>query len=132
MFEHFRWRHIPALYFGCAFCVGAILSPLRGSATTMALFGFPPNITTIPETWPVWQAGQGRIILLGVLMHVFYWRRQYAACDTILMGTALLGINDCLVARSYGDTQWAAIRLIASFAFASTGYFGWTAAGARP
>jgi hypothetical protein len=66
-------------------------------------------------------------MLLGLLMHVFYWRRQYAVCDTLLMGTAFLGLNDSMVVWLYGDDrQWAWVRLFGSFAFGATGYFGWT------
>lgn len=127
MFQDFHWTHLPALYFGISFCVGAVTSPLQGNAATMAMFGFPPRVTAIPETGVVWQAGQGRIILLGLLMHAFYWTKQYHSCDVMLMGAAFLGFNDYLVAKKLGKYTWAWVRLVASIAFASTGYFGWTA-----
>lgn len=90
----FSLRHIPALYFAFAHISPLITSPLFGTAWTMALYGLPQRIVDVPESWPAWEAGQGRTILLGLLMHSFYWRRQYAACDTILIGVAFLGLND--------------------------------------
>ncbi|KAI0549955.1 hypothetical protein F4679DRAFT_583951 [Xylaria curta] len=92
----------------------------------MELYGLPPSISTVPETWPVWQAGQGRTILLGLMMHYFYWRGQYAECDALLMGVAVLGVNDYLVIRDHGNQLWAWSRIFFSIAFASTGYFGLT------
>ncbi|RYP38706.1 hypothetical protein DL767_002446 [Monosporascus sp. MG133] len=126
MFQDFSFRHLPAFYFAFSNCVGAVLTPLCGTSSVIGLYGLPPQIADVPETWPVWQAGQGRIILLGLLMHVFYWRRQYAVCDTLVMGVAWLGINDFMVAWNHGDRTWAWVRLFGSFAFASTGFFGLT------
>lgn len=126
MFQDFSWRHLPALYFGFANCIGIVMNPLKGSTSTMSMYGFQPNITDVPETGPVWEAGQGRTILLGLLMHAFYWRGQYAACDTMLMGAAWLGVHDFLVFWDQRDMAWAWFRLVGSVAFAATGYFGWT------
>lgn len=127
MIWKFRLGHIPALYFAFANCVGLVMTPLGGTSSVISLYGLPPRIANVPETWPVWQAGQGRIVLLGLLMQYFYWRRQYAECDTLLMGVAWLGIVDFFVAFNYGDSLlWAWCRLLFSFAFASTGYFGMT------
>ncbi|KID79612.1 uncharacterized protein G6M90_00g017820 [Metarhizium brunneum] len=126
MFQHVSIRHIPALYFAFANCVGLVMDPLSGPCSLIELYGLPPAIADVPETWPVWRAGQGRIILLGLLMHVFYWRRQYAVCDVLLVGTAFLGINDCMVVWHNGDKTWAWIRLFGSFAFGAAGFFGLT------
>lgn len=126
MSQNFSIRHIPALYFAFANCIGLVMAPLRGTHAVMELYGFPTSTSNIPETWPVWQAGQGRIILLGLLMHYFYWRGQYAECDAILMGVAFLGVNDFLVMFDHGNVVWAWSRLIFSILFASTGYFGLT------
>ncbi|KAI2472364.1 hypothetical protein F4781DRAFT_383423 [Annulohypoxylon bovei var. microspora] len=126
MSKRFSIRHIPALYFAFANCVGLVLLPLRGNRAVIELYGLPSNISSVPETWPVWQAGQGRTILLGLLMHYFYWRGQYAECDTILMGVAFLGFSDFLVFWGHGDLMWAWTRVLFSIAFASTGYFGLT------
>ena len=131
MDKRFSFRHIPALYFAFANCVGLVMTPLQGSGAVMELYGFPPHISSIPETWTVWQAGQGRTILLGLAMHYFYWRGQYAECDALLMGVAVLGINDYLVLRDHGNDLWAWSRIIFSIAFASTGYFGWTQSRTR-
>lgn len=106
--------------------MGAVLDPLNGPRSLIELYGLPPPIANVPETWPVWRAGQARIILLGLLMHVFYWRRQYTVCDTLLMGTALLGINDYMVVWHHGDKTLAWIRLFGSFAFGAAGFFGLT------
>ncbi|KAI1206765.1 uncharacterized protein F4807DRAFT_463454 [Annulohypoxylon truncatum] len=119
-------RHIPALYFAFANCVGLVLALLRGNRALVELYGLPSNIFEVPETWPVWQAGQGRIILLGLMMHYFYWRGQYAECDALLMGVAFLGFNDFLVTWDHGNLVWAWCRIVSSIAFASTGYFGLT------
>ncbi|KAI0207022.1 hypothetical protein F4808DRAFT_454929 [Astrocystis sublimbata] len=53
-------------------------------------------------------------------------RRQYAECDALLMGVAVLGVNDYFVLRGHGNELWAWFRIVFSIAFASTGYFGWT------
>ncbi|KAF2972756.1 hypothetical protein GQX73_g785 [Xylaria multiplex] len=119
----FSIRHLPALYFAFANCIGLILAPLRGNRTVMELYGFPTNISEVPETWPVWQAGQGRTILLGLTMHYFYWHKQYAECDALLMGVAFLGLNDFLVMLNHGNQIWAWSRIFFSIVFASTGYF---------
>ncbi|KID87532.1 hypothetical protein MAJ_11120, partial [Metarhizium majus ARSEF 297] len=113
MFQHVSIRHIPALYFAFANCVGAVLDTLSGPRSLIELYMYelPPAIANVPETWPVWRAGQARIILLGLLMHVFYWR-------------PLLGINDCMVVWHHGDKIWAWIRLFGSFAFGAAGFFG--------
>ncbi|KAI1345650.1 hypothetical protein F5Y01DRAFT_51333 [Xylaria sp. FL0043] len=92
----------------------------------MELYGFLTNISDVPETWPVWQAGWGRIILLGLMMHYFYWRGQYAECDALLMGVAFLGVNDFLVILDHGDSFWAWSRIFGCMIFACTGYFGLT------
>ena len=93
----------------------------------MAMFGLPPNITAVSETGIVWQTGKGRIILLGLLRHAFYWTKQYHACDVMLMGAAFLGANDFLLVRKLGKFNWALTRPVSSIAFALTGYFGWMA-----
>ncbi|KAI0408516.1 hypothetical protein F4802DRAFT_550160 [Xylaria palmicola] len=103
MGNNFSIRHIPSLYFAFANCVGLVLAPLCGNRAAMALYGFPPGISGVPETWPVWQAGQGRTILLGLLMHYFYWRGRHAECDALLVGVAFLGLNDFLVVLGHGD-----------------------------
>ncbi|KAI4859028.1 hypothetical protein F4820DRAFT_188992 [Hypoxylon rubiginosum] len=127
MSKRFSIRHIPALYFAFANCVGLVLAPLRGSRAVIELYGLPPSISSVPETWPVWQAGQGRTILLGLMMHYFYWRGQYAECDALLMGVAFLGINDFFVFFYQGEKLlWAWTRILFSVAFASAGYFGLT------
>lgn len=126
MFENFSLRHVPALYFACSNCLGAVLTPLYGTSTIIGLYGLPPQIADVPETWPVWQAGQGRTILLGLLVHYLYWTRQYAACDALLAGVAWLGINDFWVVWHNGNNSWAWFCLFGSFAFASTGFFGLT------
>ncbi|KAI6081523.1 hypothetical protein F4821DRAFT_249066 [Hypoxylon rubiginosum] len=127
MAKHFYIGHIPALYFAFANCIGLILAPLRGNRAVIELYGLPTTISEVTETWPVWQAGQGRTILLGLMMHYFYWRGQYAECDAMLMGVAFLGLNDFLVIFNHGDNlPWAWSRIIFSVAFASTGYFGLT------
>ncbi|KAI1735484.1 hypothetical protein F4680DRAFT_435424 [Xylaria scruposa] len=131
MDKKFSIRHIPALYFAFANCIGLVMAPLRGCRAVMELYGLPPSISTVPETWPVWQAGQGRTILLGLMMHYFYWRGQYAECDALLMGVAVLGVNDYLVIRDHGSQLWAWSRIFFSIAFASTGYFGLTQSRTR-
>lgn len=65
-------------------------------------------------------------------MHAFYWTNQYHSCDVMLMAAAFLVLNDYLVVRNLGKENWALFRLIAPIAFASTGYFGWTAGGVKP
>ena len=126
MNERFSIRHIPALYFAFANSMSLVMTPLYGIRAIMELYGLPSHISTIPETWPVWEAGQGRTILLSLLMHYFYWRGQYAECDTLVMGVAFLGINDYLVLRAHGNSLWAWTRIVLSIAYASTGYFGLT------
>lgn len=126
MVPEFSFRHLFALYFAFANCIGLILAPLRGTRSVISLYGLPPSISNIPETWPVWQAGQGRIVLLGLLMFVFYWRREYKACDTLLMGAVWLGVNDFVVFWNLGDTYWSVFRLVGSFVFGAVGYYGIT------
>ncbi|KAF3020929.1 hypothetical protein E8E14_004089 [Neopestalotiopsis sp. 37M] len=131
MFRDFNLKHIPALYFGLANCVGLVVIPLSGTSRIIQMYGLPPRIADVPEAWPVWQAGQGRLIMLGVLMLVFYARRQYAACDTMVMASALLGINDFLVVWFHGNRNWAWFRLVGTFLYASTGYLGWAQSGTK-
>ncbi|KAI0811598.1 hypothetical protein GGR55DRAFT_108584 [Xylaria sp. FL0064] len=126
MSKHFSINHIPALYFAFSNYVGLVLAPLRGNRAVMELYGFPTSIFDVPETWPVWQVGQGRIVLLGLMMHYFYWRSQYAECDAPLIGVAFLSVNDFLVILDHGDPFWAWSRIFGSMIFASTGYFGLT------
>lgn len=73
MFCNFNHRHIPALYFGSANCLGAILIPLCGTRSVIQVYGLAPRNATLSETWPVFQANRGRLSLLRVLMYVFYW-----------------------------------------------------------
>ncbi|KAI9149612.1 hypothetical protein HJFPF1_11667 [Paramyrothecium foliicola] len=127
MSSGFRLKHLPALYFGAANFVSAIIGPFVGAGTVMGHFGLPPRIAGAPEAWPAWHAGQGRTALLGLLMFYFYWRRRYDVCDVFLAGTVYLGVNDFIVLYSY-DQSWAWFRLVASAVFALPGFLGWTAA----
>ncbi|KAI0023826.1 hypothetical protein F4780DRAFT_727969 [Xylariomycetidae sp. FL0641] len=121
-------RHLPALYFAVANSQPLLTSPLLGNAWNMRLYGLPAEVIGAPASRPAWEARQGRTVLLGLLMHVFYWRGQYAACDTLLVGVAFLGLSDfwTLWRQQQGGGPWPFARLIFSAAFAATGWWGWT------
>ena len=131
MLQHFSLRHLPALFFACAHCMGLVAGPLRGTVHVMEMYGFGPAITGVPEAQVAWEAGHGRTVALGLLMLGFYARRMYAACDGVLVAAAWLGVNDFLVFRAQGDLAWASFRLLGSLSFAVMGLFGITQ-GLRP
>jgi hypothetical protein len=67
----------------------------------MLHYGLPEHIADVPETWPVWHAGNARTACLGILMLVFYAQRRYDILDTFLIITgAYLGLVDCFLLRN--------------------------------
>ncbi len=127
MFQHFRYRHLPVLIAASAMiCTG--LWPLFGYPRAAVLeFGFPEHIANVPETWPLIKALNARHTLMGILMLIFYSRRQYDVLDTflVLLSTYTV-LVDCYVLWSEGARGWIVFRLVSPIPFLVVGWNGFT------
>lgn len=131
MFQDFHWRHLPALFTAGAQCFGTIWPLIGGGGARgiMMHYGLPARIADVPETWPAWNAGNARTACLGILMLIFYSRRQYAVLDTFLIVIGgYLGLVDCIVLWGE-DPKMALFRFLGSGVFAVAGLAGVTQGG---
>ncbi|RYP41590.1 hypothetical protein DL767_000932 [Monosporascus sp. MG133] len=127
MFEHFELRHIPALFTATVMTFGGMWSFFdpRGA---MLEFGFPDRIAGTPAAAAVMHINNARTTAFGMCMYTFYFRRELAACDTILaiLG-AYGGLVDSYVVWREGNPRKAAFRLLSSGLLSAVGFAGWTA-----
>ncbi|KAI1499303.1 hypothetical protein F5X99DRAFT_430799 [Biscogniauxia marginata] len=93
----------------------------------MLKFGLPDRIASTSAT-AVMHINNGRTAVLGMCMYTFYFRRELAACDTILaiLG-AYAGLVDSYVVWKEGNPRMAAFRLVSSGLLSAVGFAGWTA-----
>lgn len=126
MLQEFRYCHIPALFTAGAQCWGTIWPLIGGTRDVLLHYGLPARIADVPETWPVWHAGNARTACLGILMFVFYARRRYDVLDIFLVGAAYLGVIDCVILWNEGLRQTGLFRLFGSAVFAALGFCGVT------
>ncbi|KAI0532846.1 hypothetical protein GGR58DRAFT_488758 [Xylaria digitata] len=75
MFAHFHPRHIPGLIAASSMAFGG-LWPIFDARGAMKEFGFPDRVANTPASVPVMIVGSARTTVLGVLMLLFYSRRQ--------------------------------------------------------
>lgn len=127
MFEHFEPRHIPALFTATVMTFGGTWSyfDARGA---MLEFGLPDRIANTPSAAAVMHLTNARTTVLGMCLYTLYFRRQLAACDTILavLG-AYAGVVDSYVVWKEGNPRKAAFRLVSSWMISAAGLAGWTA-----
>lgn len=127
MFEHFEYRHIPAILAGSAMAFGG-LWPLVDARGAMLEFGMPARIANAPAAAPVMIIGNVRTSLLGALMLTFYMRREFGVVDTMLGFTgAYAGLIDSYVVWREGNRNKAIFRLVSSWMLAACGLSGLTA-----
>ncbi|KAI1200871.1 hypothetical protein F5X97DRAFT_292310 [Nemania serpens] len=127
MFEHFHPRHIPALLAGTTMTFGGMW-PLFDAPGAMREFGYPDRIADASEAAPVMVTGNVRTTIIGVLMLLFYSRRQYDTLDTFLAVTgAYAGLLDSYVVWREGRPGQALFRLASSAFLSLWGILGWTA-----
>ncbi|KAH7161139.1 hypothetical protein EDB81DRAFT_924521 [Dactylonectria macrodidyma] len=127
MFQDFQYRHIPALFTAGAQCWGTIWPLIDGTRSVLLHYGLPARIANVPETWPVWHVGNARTACLGILMFIFYSRRQYAVLDTFLVVIGgYLGPVDCILLWNEGLKSTGVFRLFGSLIFAAMGFAGLT------
>ena len=127
MFEHFEPRHIPALFAATVMTFGGMWSFLDARGA-MLEFGLPERIASTPAAAAVMHINNARTTVFGMCMYAFYFRRDLAACDTIL---AILGayavLVDSYVVWKEGNPRKAAFRLASSGLLSAVGFAGWTA-----
>ncbi|KAI0869679.1 hypothetical protein GGS24DRAFT_493561 [Hypoxylon argillaceum] len=127
MFEHFHRCHIPAIIVATTMMFGGMW-PAFDPRGSMLEFGFPSRIANSPEAGPVMVIGQARGTVVGLLMFIFYYRRQFYLLDTFMAVTgAYTGIMDSYVVWKQGNPRFALFRLIISGFISALGFFGWTA-----
>ncbi|KAK6066535.1 hypothetical protein SCUP515_10598 [Seiridium cupressi] len=128
MFEHFRYRHLPALFMAAAQCWGTIWPILNGStASVMMHYGLSEHVANVPETWVVWHVGNARTACLGILMFIFYSQQRYDVLDIFqIIGGGYLGLADCYLLWSQGLGSMGIFRLLSSSVFAVLGAIGFT------
>lgn len=127
MFEHFEPRHIPALFAATVMTFGGMWSFLDARGA-MLEFGLPERIASTPAAAAVMHINNARTTVFGMCMYAFYFRRDLAACDTILaiLG-AYAGLVDSYVVWKEGNPRKAAFRLVSSGLLSAVGFAGWTA-----
>lgn len=126
MQKDFHYRHLPALFTACAQCWGTVYPLIGGTRNVLLHYGFPTRIADVPETWPVWNAGNARTASLGILMFIFYARGQYDVLDTFLVLTGYLGVVDFILLWNVGLRSQGLGRFVGSGIFAAMGYLGVT------
>ncbi|KAI4863102.1 hypothetical protein F4820DRAFT_450320 [Hypoxylon rubiginosum] len=127
MIDHFELRHVPVLFTATAMTFGGMWSyfDARGA---MLEFGLPDRIASTPSAAAVMHINNARTTVIGLCMYTLYFRRELAACDTILaiLG-AYAGLVDSYVVWREGNPRKAAFRLISSGLLSAVGFAGWTA-----
>ena len=95
--------------------------------STMLSFGLPAHIADIHATWPVWIIGQAHTTVIGMLIFIFYFRRQLDVVDIILgVSSAYAALVDSCVIYSQGEVAQAVVRLVLTGSFAAWGLTGMT------
>ncbi|KAI1391626.1 uncharacterized protein F4822DRAFT_191665 [Hypoxylon trugodes] len=132
MFEHLRFRHLPALFTAAAQCWATIFPIISGSTRNVMLhYGLDNRVADIPETWVVWHVGNARTACLGILMFIFYFQHRYDILDIFLIVSGgYLGLVDCYILCNQGLESMGVFRLLSSSVFAGLGAVGFTQ-GAR-
>ncbi|KAH9991188.1 hypothetical protein F4779DRAFT_637739, partial [Xylariaceae sp. FL0662B] len=104
MFEHFRFRYLPALFTAAAQCWGPIWPILSGSTRSVMLhYGLDKRVAGVPETWVVWHVGNARTACLSILMFIFYFQRRYDVLDIfVIVSGGYLGLADCYLLWNEG------------------------------
>ncbi|KAI1483291.1 hypothetical protein K445DRAFT_318285 [Daldinia sp. EC12] len=127
MFEHFEPRHIPALFTATVMTFGGMWSIFDARAA-MLEFGLPERIASAPAAAAVMHINNARTTAFGICMYTLYFRRDLAACDTILavLG-AYAGVVDSYVVWKQGNPRKAAFRFVSSGLLSAVGLAGWTA-----
>ncbi|KAI0535046.1 hypothetical protein GGR58DRAFT_480560 [Xylaria digitata] len=127
MFDHFEWRHIPAL-FAASVSTVAILWPTTSPRRSLLAFGFPLHIAESPAAAPVMVIAQVRTTTIGLVMFVLYFKGQMEALDVILAvyGT-FAGLIDSYTVWRQGRTRRALYRIATSGIGAACGFAGVTA-----
>ena len=127
MLQHFHPRHIPALIAGSTMALGG-LWPIFNAPAAMLEFGLPARIANTPAAAPVMVVGTVRTTIIGVLILVFYSRRQMDVVDTFLAVTGgYAGLVDSYVVWREGSPSQAVFRLVSSWLIGAWGVFGMTA-----
>ncbi|KAK0703652.1 hypothetical protein B0T26DRAFT_732142 [Lasiosphaeria miniovina] len=124
--------HIPALIQATTMTFGGMW-PMWDAQAAMAEFGWPARIASAPAAGPVMVQGQARTTVIGLLVALFYLRREYAAVDAVMAVTGFyVGVVDSYLVwrENDGGLSWAAFRLVASWFFGLCGLRGWTASAA--
>lgn len=127
MLANIHLRHAPALLVASTMTFGGMWSLFdpRGS---MHEFGFPSRIATTPAAAPVFQTGNARTTVIGLLTFYFYARDQLSVVDVILAVTgAYCGLLDSYVVWREGNPKKAAFRLVSSGFLSVCGLWGVTA-----
>ncbi|RYP56098.1 hypothetical protein DL771_012161 [Monosporascus sp. 5C6A] len=123
---HFAPRHIPALFSATTTTLGGMLAMFHARATMLS-FGLPAHIANVPVTWPVWVIGQAHASIIGILIFIFYFRRQLDIVDIILgVSSGYAALVDSYVVWSQGEAAKAALRLIVTGLFCAWGLAGLT------
>lgn len=125
MFQDFQYRHIPALLVAGTQFWGTIWWLIGGTRSVLIQFGLPARVADIPETWPVWHIGNARTACLGILVFIFYSRRQYDVLDIFLAVMGCLALVDDIILIST-EGQSMGFYLYSSGIFASAGLMGFT------
>ncbi|KAI2615015.1 hypothetical protein GGR54DRAFT_642752 [Hypoxylon sp. NC1633] len=126
MFEHFELGHIPALFVATTTTFGGMWSFFDARAA-MLEFGLPDTIASTPSAAAVMQINNARTTAFGLCMYMLYFRRNFAACDTILaiLG-AYAGLVDSYVVWKEGNPRKAVFRLVSSGLISAMGFAGLT------
>ena len=127
MFEHFELRHIPTLFTATVMTFGGMWSYFDARAA-MLEFGLPDRIASTPAASAVMKINNARTTVIGMCLYTLYFRRELAACDTILaiLG-AYAGLVDSYVVWKEGNPRKAMFRLVSSGLVSAVGIAGWTA-----
>ena len=127
MFPHFHLMHIPALFVAFTMTFGGMW-PLFNARAAMLEFGLPRRIANTRGTTAVFQVGNARTTVIGLLVFHFYFRNQFAVVDTIMAITgAYCGLIDSYVVWREGNAEKALFRLVSSGFLSAWGYWGLTA-----
>lgn len=95
--------------------------------TTMLSFGLPAHIADVPGTWPVWVIAQAHTSIMGILIFIFYFRRQLDIVDIILgVSSGYAALVDSYVIWSQGEAAKAALRVGVTGLFCAWGLAGMT------
>ncbi|KAJ3570542.1 hypothetical protein NPX13_g5695 [Xylaria arbuscula] len=101
---------------------------LFNARDSMLEFGLPRRIANIRGTASVFQVGNARTTVIGLLVFYFYLRNQFAVVDTIMAITgAYCGLIDSYVVWREGNGKKALFRLLSSGVLSAWGYWGLTA-----